>query len=315
MSDFKTKMRSVWTSAWDHGDVDAFDSIMSPDYSLLNSNSGFAGTVDDLKTEVLQVRSAFPDLRTTVEQIIVEGNHYAIFWTTTGTFSAPLGDVPATGQRVHTRGSVHGQVSDGLIIREEVTWDLRDLLADVGIPTIRSALEKGGDTLEASDTIRLPTSDTMKSFNQRFVTGVTVVTTTDAGARPFGLAVNAYASVSLDPPLVLVCVQKTSTTYPSLFRSGHLGISILGCDQRNVLDVFATKSDDKFANFPWHSAPAGSPLIDGSAACMEAEIKERFQAKTHTVFMAKVTHVEVSESEPMIYKGGQVFDSRTLTAL
>ncbi|PKZ64138.1 flavin reductase [Gordonia terrae] len=314
MSDFKSKLRSAWASAWDQGDVDAFDSIMSPDYTLLNSNSGDAGTVDDLKRQVLQVRSAFPDLSTTIEQVIVEGNDYAIFWTTTGTFSAPLGDVPATEQRVHTRGSVHGHIRDGLIIREEVTWDLRDLLTDVGIPTIRSALEKSGESL-TFDATGQPTIDTMKSFNQRFVTGVTVVTTTDERGRPLGLAVNAYASVSLDPPLVLVCVQKTSSTYPSLFRSTHLGISILGCDQRNVLDVFATKSDDKFTNLAWHSAPAGSPLIDGSAAGIEAEIKERFQAKTHTVFMAKVTHVEVSESEPMIYKGGQVFDSRTLTAL
>ncbi|WP_244520219.1 flavin reductase family protein [Arthrobacter crystallopoietes] len=116
------------------------------------------------------------------------------------------------------------------------------------------------------------------------------MTTTDSEGRPRGLTLSAYTPVSLDPPLVLVCVQKTSSTYPALFESEHLGINIIANTQRAAVDKFASKADDKFAGLDWHTGPAGSPLIRGSAASIEAEIKERFQAKTHTVFIARVTH-------------------------
>lgn len=148
------------------------------------------------------------------------------------------------------------------------------------------------------------------------MTGVTVVTTIDGDGNPRGLAANSYASVSLEPPLVLVCVQKTAGTYGSLFRSAHLGINIMSNEQREVVGTFASKVSDKFADISWHAAPGGSPLIDGSAASIEAEIKERFQARTHTVFIARVTHAEVAaEESPMVYKAGRFYDGGDLTSL
>ena len=154
----------------------------------------------------------------------------------------------------------------------------------------------------------------MKGFNRQFVTGVTVVTTKENGV-PKGLAVNAYASVSLEPPLVMVCIQKTSSTYPALFASSHLGINILSNEQKPTLSTFASKSADKFAEINWHAGPHGSPLIDGSSAALEAEIRERFQAKTHTVFICRVRHAEVSETAPMVYQAGRFFDSEGLSQL
>ena len=79
-----------------------------------------------------------------------------------------------------------------------------------------------------------------------FITCVTVVTTLDDDT-PRGLAVNSYASVSLEPPLVMVCIQKTSSTYPALFAATHLGINILGTEQRETIATFASKAPDKFA--------------------------------------------------------------------
>src|SRR5699024_12768370 len=67
-----------------------------------------------------------------------------------------------------------------------------------------------------------------------------------------------------------------------LFKADHLGINILSTGQRDTVGTFASKAADKFADLEWHAGPAGSPLIDGSSAALEAEIKERFQAKTHT---------------------------------
>lgn len=113
----------------------------------------------------------------------------------------------------------------------------------------------------------------------------------------------------------MVCVQHSSTTHPSLFRATHLGINIMANDQKDVVGIFAGKSDNKFAQVEWSPAPHGSPLIAGAAASLEAEIRERFQAKTHTVFIGRVRHVTVAEKEPLAYRAGRFFDGGALTEL
>jgi steroid delta-isomerase-like uncharacterized protein len=315
MADFKELVRSSWDAAWNRGDVDALDEIVHSDFAKEKAGLRGRSGVAELKAEVLEARAAFPDLHTTVDQIIVEGDDFAIFWSSTGTFSNSLRDVPATGTRVETRGVVQGVLRDGRVARERVSWDLSDLLADVGIPTLQSAFEAELTDADPTHRQEIPDVESLKDFNRKFVTGVTVVTTTDADGRPRGLAVNAYTSVSLDPPLVLVCVQKSSWTHPALFESRHLGVNILANTQRHVVERFSSKVQDKFAGLAWHAGPAGSPLIDGSAASIETEIKERFQAKTHTVFIARVTYAEVSELAPMIYKAGQFYDGCVLKEL
>jgi flavin reductase (DIM6/NTAB) family NADH-FMN oxidoreductase RutF len=159
-----------------------------------------------------------------------------------------------------------------------------------------------------------PDLDVMKRVNRQFVTGVTVVTAVDDGT-PRGLAVNAFASISLDPATVMVAVQHTSSTHDCLFRADHLAINILSTDQLDVVNRFAVKSDDKFAGLDWDAGPFGSPLIARSAAVMEVEIRERLRASTHTVFMCRVVHAEVSNRHPMVYSAGKFFDGGTLTDL
>ncbi|MCV7207224.1 flavin reductase family protein [Mycolicibacterium canariasense] len=154
----------------------------------------------------------------------------------------------------------------------------------------------------------------MKQVNRRFVTGVTAVTARD-GELPRGLAVNAFASISLDPPTVMVAVQHTSSTHECLFRAEHLAINILSTDQLDVVTRFATKSDDKFAGLDWRPGPHGSPLLGRSAAAMEVRILERLQASTHTVFMCRVVHAEVADLHPMVYSAGKFFDGGNLAAL
>lgn len=159
-----------------------------------------------------------------------------------------------------------------------------------------------------------PGDDVMKQVNRQFITGVTVVTTMCDDA-PRGLAVNAYASISLDPPMIMVCVQRTSSTYESLFASTHLAVNILSREQAAVVSVFASKAADKFAGIDWTCGPYGSPLLEGSSARLEAEIRERLQAKTHTVFICRVRHAEVTDVPPMVYAAGALFDGGALTPL
>lgn len=159
-----------------------------------------------------------------------------------------------------------------------------------------------------------PELDTMKQVNRQFITGVTVVTTMD-DEKPRGLAVNAFSSVSLDPPTVMVAVQRTSSTHDCLFRATHLAINILSTDQLDVVGVFATKADDKFAGLDWEPGPFGSPLIKRSGAQMEVEIRERLQASTHTLFVCRVLHATASDRHPMVYSAGSFFDGAALTPL
>lgn len=159
-----------------------------------------------------------------------------------------------------------------------------------------------------------PGVDLLKRVNRQFVTGVTVVTTCVDG-QPRGLAVNAFSSISLEPPLVLICVQKTSSTYASLFSSGHLAINILSTDQLDVVSTFATKAADKFARVDWRRGVHGSPVIEGSSAYLEVEIRERLQASTHTIFIGLVVDAGVADRPAMIYSAGRFYDGARLTPL
>lgn len=312
----KNALIGAWEAAWDRGEVDAMDTVLHSRYRRESTQSKKVVGAQDLKQEILEVRAAFPDLTTHIDNIVIDADAAtaAIFWRTTGTFSNDLQGVPATGSTVETRGSNLLQLQDGKILAEKVTWDQSELLADVGVPSLRSAFEAPGEAV-VDDLSGIPGLEELKGFNRQFVTGVTVVTTIDDNGKPRGLAANSYVSISLEPPLVLVCVQKTTSTYSPLFRSTHLGINIMSNGQRGTLGVFASKGEDKFADIQWHEGPNGSPLIDGSAASIEAEIKERFQAKTHTVFIAKVRHSEVAELAPLVYKAGRFYDGAELNEL
>lgn len=161
----------------------------------------------------------------------------------------------------------------------------------------------------------IPDVDLMKQVNRQFITGVTVVTTMD-GDTPKGLAVNAFSSISLEPPTVMVCVQHTSSTHDVLFRATHLAINILSVEQLDVVGTFASKSTDKFAALEWEPGPHGAaPLLPGSSAQMEVEIRERLRASTHSIFIGRVVHAAVTDNAPMIYSAGKFFDSNELRTL
>lgn len=306
---------NAWTRAWDQGDVDAFDAIADPSYVRVNSATGTEMGLADVKQMVQDVRAAFPDMATTVDHILGDDSKLAVYWHTTGTFTQPLGDVPPTGHHVVTAGANLTFLENGRVVREEVTWDRSALLRDAGIASLASAFEPTeAKDVPLADGAQLP-REMLKAFNKQFISGVTVVTTYDNAAAPRGLVVSSYNSVSLDPPLVLFCVMKTSSTYPFLFRSKYVGINILSTQQHDTLQVFASKASDKFANIAWHPGPNGSPLIDNSAAVVEVEIKERVQAMTHTVFIGRVRHAETAPDAPIVYKAGRLFDGRHLTPI
>ena len=118
-----------------------------------------------------------------------------------------------------------------------------------------------------------------------------VVTTAEDGA-PYGLACNAFSSVSLDPPLVLVCVNTSSQTHEHLHRGLHLGINFLAHDQIEVANRFAKSGGDKFSDTEWSPGQTGVPVLHGVSSHVETEINDRIPAGTHTIYIDEIVDAQ-----------------------
>ncbi|MBS1885866.1 MAG: flavin reductase family protein [Actinobacteria bacterium] len=155
--------------------------------------------------------------------------------------------------------------------------------------------------------------DRVKEVHRRFPTGVTIVATTVAG-RPYGLAVNAFSSLSLEPPLVLACVAATSSTYPRLFEVDAVSVNILAHDQAAVAGAFARSGGDKFEGLEWRPGAGGAPLLAGVSAQLELAVEHRIPAGTHTIFVGRVLAASAGDKAPLLYLGGGFFDGGALRA-
>jgi flavin reductase (DIM6/NTAB) family NADH-FMN oxidoreductase RutF len=148
----------------------------------------------------------------------------------------------------------------------------------------------------------------LKAVHRSFPTGVTIVTAmVDGEAR--GMVVNAFASISLDPPLIMVAIQRTAATHEFLFRGRHFAVNILAGDQMALAQRFARPVPDKFDGVAWEPGRCGAPVLSGTAALLEAQIEERAQATTHTVFVGRVTRAEAADRPPLLYMGSQFYDA------
>ncbi len=123
-----------------------------------------------------------------------------------------------------------------------------------------------------------------------FPTGVTVVTTQHQGELG-GLTVNAFCSVSLNPPLVLVCVDLTSSTLPLIHESQRFAVNMLTSDQEEISRCFATYSDERFNRFcaaSYHTVATGAPVLDQSLAFIDARVVAEYPGGDHIIFLGQV---------------------------
>ena len=137
-----------------------------------------------------------------------------------------------------------------------------------------------------------------------FATGVAVVTARDAAGRPAGMTASAIASVSLDPPLVLVCVWHGAEFHQAITGAEHFGLCVLAEHQEDLSRRFAGKAPDKFAGIPWHTHPAGVPLLDGVAAHIVCAAREAHPAGDHTIFLGEVTDGATFAHLPLLHVHG-----------
>ena len=147
----------------------------------------------------------------------------------------------------------------------------------------------------------MPVDDaTFKLAMSHFASGVTVVATEHGGKR-YGLTVASFASLSLHPPLVVVCIEKGVQSHDAIAASRKFGVSILSDSQADVSGRFATKGEDKFAGLDVRNGRTGVPLIPGAICTMECAVRDQLPGGDHSIFVGEVMNVETGEGKPLVY--------------
>ena len=149
-----------------------------------------------------------------------------------------------------------------------------------------------------------------------FLTGITVVATVQSDGNPRGFTANSFTSVSLDPPLILICIAKTASSCPVFSAADHFSVNILAEHQMSVSGLFASKSADKFAGVSWRHGPAGSPVIDEVAAWFDCRREEVIDAGDHVILIGRVAGFEDRGVNPLGYcRGAHITFGLQLDAL
>jgi flavin reductase (DIM6/NTAB) family NADH-FMN oxidoreductase RutF len=130
-----------------------------------------------------------------------------------------------------------------------------------------------------------------------YPTGVTAVAAL-AGGRPAGIAASSFTPVSLDPPLVSICVAHSSTTWPVLRGARRLGISVLGAHQEAAGRRLSARGGDRFATLSWRATPEGAVLLDGASAWLDCEIDRHIPAGDHDIVVLRVRDLETDPLVP-----------------
>lgn len=140
-----------------------------------------------------------------------------------------------------------------------------------------------------------------------FMTGVTVVTTLDSAGTPQGFTANSFSSVSLDPALLLVSIDKRSANFATFTESRHFAINVLSAGQQETSNIFAQKIPDRFSLVDWVEADSGVPLLAGSSAWFECELWQVVDAGDHAILIGKVVEFESQGSAGLGYYRGAYF--------
>jgi flavin reductase (DIM6/NTAB) family NADH-FMN oxidoreductase RutF len=148
----------------------------------------------------------------------------------------------------------------------------------------------------------------MRRAMGQFATGVTVITALDPGGTPVGCTVNAFSSLSLDPPLVLVCIGRERSSHALLTDGPGYGVNILRHDQSELALRFARSGGDRFAGVETRPGRHGVPLLAGAIAQIECDLFDVLDGGDHSIVVGRVEDIRVSPGEPLLYSQGSFLD-------
>jgi flavin reductase (DIM6/NTAB) family NADH-FMN oxidoreductase RutF len=147
-------------------------------------------------------------------------------------------------------------------------------------------------------------TDTFRAVLGRFASGVTVVTTRDAGGRDHGLTVSAFASLSLVPPLVLICIDRASSVHPVLREATHFVVNILSAGQEALSRRFSGSDLDRFDGIGYTRGNRGVAILEDVLAFVECRVARQHDEGDHTIFVGEVEAAETNSGRPLLYYRG-----------
>lgn len=146
--------------------------------------------------------------------------------------------------------------------------------------------------------------DEFRAALGRFASGVTVVTTRDSGGRLHGITVSAFCSVSLEPPLVLVCIEKNTGSHYAFEQSNSFVVNILREDQQYISDRFASYLPDKFAEVKYRLGIDDLPVLENVPANLECRLINSHQSGDHTIYVGEIERATINDGNPLVYWHG-----------
>lgn len=147
--------------------------------------------------------------------------------------------------------------------------------------------------------------DEFRTALGRFASGVTVVTTRDKEGQPRGLTVSAFTSLSLEPPLVLICIGKSIALHQVLVEAGGFVVNVLSDKQESLSRRFASREPDKFAGIAYREGLENVPVLDDVLVALECRKQSAFDGGDHTILVGEVEATHVGEGKPLLYfRGG-----------
>ncbi len=167
-----------------------------------------------------------------------------------------------------------------------------------------AALVPIGGMVEEGGTMHMDPAELRRVFGM-FATGVTIVTARDPEGGYVGMTVNSFTSVSLDPPLVLWCLDRAAWSLPAFVGSGAYAVNVLAAGQEELSNRFARRGEDKFAGLEVTEGHGGAPLLPGCLAHLQCRLVDTHEAGDHLVLVGEVVEADASGGEPLLFFGGR----------
>ena len=147
--------------------------------------------------------------------------------------------------------------------------------------------------------------DTFRAVLGRFASGVTVVTTRDAAGRDHGITASAFSSLSLTPPLVLICIDRSASVHPVLREARHFVVNMLSSTQEALSRRFAGHDPNRFDGVGYQRGSTGVAVLDDVLAYVECRMARHYDEGDHTIFIGEVEAADTGSARPLLYcRGG-----------
>ena len=143
--------------------------------------------------------------------------------------------------------------------------------------------------------------DTFRRACAQFATGISIATVRAQDGTPHGLTVSSFTSVSINPPLILICIDYGCPFLTHFRLSTHFAVNILSEEQRHLSVVFAEKPEGRFEGVDWSPGRTGAPLMSGCLATLECRVTSIIEAGDHAIFLAEAEHASSRDGKPLLY--------------